>query len=336
RARGGRHRGRGLQHRRQCALPHPRDHVAGLLQGVGDGLLRRLPDGPRGGARDGPARPRHHLLHRRHGQHARQRRLCRLRGGQACSAGAGPEHGARARAAGHPRRPRRHRRGHRHRVHPLELPRPLRPEGARRHPESRRHRIVAREMFVSTPWAGPGGAPTELRGPARWADEPRQTRGAPMPPTLQGVLIGFAVLFIAFRLLQLLRPPEKRLPVLRRGFWTDLVDGGFTPLVTRALTRVSVILAVVPVALLIYGRLDKELLLHGFGPASRLPVWQQAVVMLAIADFIGYWMHRWFHGRRLWRFHAVHHSSVDLDWLSAVRLHPVNDALMRIAGAVPL
>ncbi len=157
-----------------------------------------------------------------------------------------------------------------------------------------------------------------------------------MPPTLQGVLIGFAVLFIAFRLLQLLRPPEKRLPVLRRGFWTDLVYWGFTPLVTRAITRVSVILAVVPVALLIYGRLDKELLLHGFGPASRLPVWQQAVVMLAIADFIGYWMHRWFHGRRLWRFHAVHHSSVDLDWLSAVRLHPVNDALMRIAGAVPL
>jgi sterol desaturase/sphingolipid hydroxylase (fatty acid hydroxylase superfamily) len=51
---------------------------------------------------------------------------------------------------------------------------------------------------------------------------------------------------------------------------------------------------------------------------------------------VGYWMHRWFHGRRLWRFHAVHHSSVDLDWLSAVRLHPVNDALMRVAGTLPI
>ena len=47
-------------------------------------------------------------------------------------------------------------------------------------------------------------------------------------------------------------------------------------------------------------------------------------------------MHRAFHGARLWRFHAVHHSSVDLDWLSAVRLHPVNDAVMRLAGEVPL
>jgi len=47
-------------------------------------------------------------------------------------------------------------------------------------------------------------------------------------------------------------------------------------------------------------------------------------------------MHRAFHGRRLWRFHAVHHSSVDLDWLSAVRPHPINDALMRIAATLPV
>jgi sterol desaturase/sphingolipid hydroxylase (fatty acid hydroxylase superfamily) len=47
-------------------------------------------------------------------------------------------------------------------------------------------------------------------------------------------------------------------------------------------------------------------------------------------------MHRGFHGARLWRVHAVHHSSVDLDRLSAVRLHPVNDLVMRIVGALPI
>src|SRR5262249_19046922 len=45
---------------------------------------------------------------------------------------------------------------------------------------------------------------------------------------------------------------------------------------------------------------------------------------------------RGFHGARLWRAHAVHHSSVDLDWLSAVRLYPVNDLVMRIVGALPI
>jgi sterol desaturase/sphingolipid hydroxylase (fatty acid hydroxylase superfamily) len=153
---------------------------------------------------------------------------------------------------------------------------------------------------------------------------------------MQGLLIAFAVLLVAFRALQLLRPRDHRLPILRRGFWTDLAYWGFTPLVTRAITRVSVFIAVVPVALLVYGRVDKDLLLNGFGPASRLPLWLQAVLILVLGDLVGYWMHRAFHGARLWRFHAVHHSSVDLDWLSAVRLHPVNDALMRIAGALPL
>ena len=157
-----------------------------------------------------------------------------------------------------------------------------------------------------------------------------------MPPTVQGVLFGFVVLLLAFRALQLLRPRDKRMPLLRRGFWTDLAYWAFTPLVTKAVTRAVVIIAIVPVALLAYGKVDKDLLLHGFGPGARLPLWLQAVLILVLGDFIGYWMHRWFHGERLWRFHAVHHSSVDLDWLSAVRLHPVNDALMRVAGAVPL
>jgi sterol desaturase/sphingolipid hydroxylase (fatty acid hydroxylase superfamily) len=47
-------------------------------------------------------------------------------------------------------------------------------------------------------------------------------------------------------------------------------------------------------------------------------------------------MHRAFHGRRLWKFHSIHHSSVDVDWLSAVRLHPANDVLMRVASAIPV
>jgi sterol desaturase/sphingolipid hydroxylase (fatty acid hydroxylase superfamily) len=67
-----------------------------------------------------------------------------------------------------------------------------------------------------------------------------------------------------------------------------------------------------------------------------LPQWLQAISILIAGDLIGYWMHRAFHRGRLWRYHAVHHSSQELDWLSSVRLHPVNDALMRIAAALPV
>jgi sterol desaturase/sphingolipid hydroxylase (fatty acid hydroxylase superfamily) len=157
-----------------------------------------------------------------------------------------------------------------------------------------------------------------------------------MQPTVIGIIAGFVVLLVFFRGLERLRPTERRLPLLRREFWTDLVYWLFTPIVTRAITRAAVIVVLVPLALLAYGQVDKELIQNGFGPAARLPLWLQAVAILGLGDFISYWMHRWFHGRRMWRFHAIHHSSKDLDWLSSVRLHPVNDALMRIAAIIPV
>ena len=45
----------------------------------------------------------------------------------------------------------------------------------------------------------------------------------------------------------------------------------------------------------------------------------------------------------LWKYHAVHHSSEDLDWISAARFHPVNillgtvmvDVALLLAGISP-
>ena len=54
-----------LQHRRQRQFPDPRYHRARVPQGLGDGLLLRLPGRPRGGPADGAARQGQYLLHRR-------------------------------------------------------------------------------------------------------------------------------------------------------------------------------------------------------------------------------------------------------------------------------
>jgi sterol desaturase/sphingolipid hydroxylase (fatty acid hydroxylase superfamily) len=155
-------------------------------------------------------------------------------------------------------------------------------------------------------------------------------------PTLAGLAIAFALLFVIFRAFELMRPRGRRLPIFRRGLFTDAAYWLFTPFVTKAITRICVAAVAIPFAVVVYGKVDRDLLLQGFGPAAALPLWAQAAAILVIGDLVGYWMHRAFHGRTLWRFHAIHHSSVDLDWLSAVRLHPVNDALMRVAGALPV
>jgi sterol desaturase/sphingolipid hydroxylase (fatty acid hydroxylase superfamily) len=155
-------------------------------------------------------------------------------------------------------------------------------------------------------------------------------------PTLLDIVIGFIILTIVFRLLELTRTKDKRQAWFRAGYLTDLAYWLFTPLVTRVATSIAVALVAAPIAYVLWGRVDRDLIMHGWGPAGRLPLWVQAIGLLVVGDFIGYWLHRAFHRGKLWRFHAIHHSSRDLDWLSAVRLHPVNDVLMRVASAVPL
>jgi sterol desaturase/sphingolipid hydroxylase (fatty acid hydroxylase superfamily) len=49
-----------------------------------------------------------------------------------------------------------------------------------------------------------------------------------------------------------------------------------------------------------------------------------------------YWIHRAFHRQGLWRYHAVHHSSEHLDWISAARFHPINIFLGSVATHVVL
>jgi sterol desaturase/sphingolipid hydroxylase (fatty acid hydroxylase superfamily) len=75
---------------------------------------------------------------------------------------------------------------------------------------------------------------------------------------------------------------------------------------------------------------------NGHGPLAQLPLALQAAIFLVGSDVMNYWIHRAFHGRAMWRYHAVHHSSEDLDWLSAARFHPVNIFLGSVATDVVL
>jgi sterol desaturase/sphingolipid hydroxylase (fatty acid hydroxylase superfamily) len=74
----------------------------------------------------------------------------------------------------------------------------------------------------------------------------------------------------------------------------------------------------------------------GHGPLAQLPLWVQAAIFLIASDFIMYSIHRGFHRPRMWSYHAVHHSSEDLDWISAARFHPVNICLGSVLADVAL
>ena len=57
---------------------------------------------------------------------------------------------------------------------------------------------------------------------------------------------------------------------------------------------------------------------------GTLPFILQLPLAILVADLAQYATHRAFHQIPfLWRFHAVHHSNVALDWLAAHRQHPL-------------
>jgi sterol desaturase/sphingolipid hydroxylase (fatty acid hydroxylase superfamily) len=70
---------------------------------------------------------------------------------------------------------------------------------------------------------------------------------------------------------------------------------------------------------------------------ARLPWLLQFFMAVVVADVAEYFIHLAFHKVPfLWRFHAIHHSSTALDWLSGSRGHFFEDIIVRACIITPL
>jgi sterol desaturase/sphingolipid hydroxylase (fatty acid hydroxylase superfamily) len=123
------------------------------------------------------------------------------------------------------------------------------------------------------------------------------------------------------------RLPEQ--PVFRRGWRTDLAYFFVSHLLVQLLA-----LATVAPALLLF-RWAAWPALQTAVAAQPLAV--QLVEAVLAADLASYAAHRAFHAVPwLWRFHAIHHSSRQMDWLAGSRLHLVDIVVTRGLSFVPL
>jgi sterol desaturase/sphingolipid hydroxylase (fatty acid hydroxylase superfamily) len=119
--------------------------------------------------------------------------------------------------------------------------------------------------------------------------------------------------------------PQK---TFRKGFVTDLAYYFISSLAPRLL--------IVPMSVIALG-------LHYFYPIAlhqwmaSLPLTVRFGTALIVAEIGFYWGHRCVHHVPcLWRFHAVHHSAEQMDWLVNTRAHPVDMLFIRLCGYVPL
>lgn len=129
----------------------------------------------------------------------------------------------------------------------------------------------------------------------------------------------------------------------REGLVTDFCYWFVIPVFTRFI-RIGLLVAG---AALIFGIHDQAELSaffeQGHGPLAVFPFWLQVIFYLFASDLLLYWVHRVFHGGTMWKYHAIHHSSEDVDWISAARFHPVNlilgtvmvDVALLLAGIAP-
>jgi len=70
---------------------------------------------------------------------------------------------------------------------------------------------------------------------------------------------------------------------------------------------------------------------------QSLPFIVELLLALFVSDLFQYWAHRFFHSHNyLWRFHAVHHSTKNMDWLAGSRTHFVDIFVTRSISFIPI
>lgn len=129
--------------------------------------------------------------------------------------------------------------------------------------------------------------------------------------------VGLLVLAAVFGPLERLWPLRKT-PVFRRGWKTDVAHF----FLSHTLQQLALVLCIG----LIVSVVDP----FAASLVQRQPAGLQVVEALLLVELVGYGMHRAFHAVPwLWRVHAVHHSSEQLDWLASLRVHPLDQTLTR-------
>jgi lathosterol oxidase len=145
-------------------------------------------------------------------------------------------------------------------------------------------------------------------------------------PVYLQILIGFALFFAIFSALEL-RFPVRRQKIFRRGWATD-VKYFVVGCLTGQFASVACLVCINSIRQLAH--------MPYSAIASYQPGWIQFIEILLLFDFTGYVIHRLLHKIPwLWRFHCVHHSSEEMDWLVNVRVHPVDKIFADCFQGIP-
>jgi sterol desaturase/sphingolipid hydroxylase (fatty acid hydroxylase superfamily) len=140
-----------------------------------------------------------------------------------------------------------------------------------------------------------------------------------------GLLVG-ALIFIPLERLFALHREQK---IFRKGWRADVLHFLFT----RSLSDACAFVIVGVLVLIAHGLVSPSFQ-SAVASQNRALQFIEAVL---IANLGGYFGHRLSHEVPfLWRFHSVHHSIKEMDWLAAARVHPLDQIVTKALAIVPL
>jgi len=164
-----------------------------------------------------------------------------------------------------------------------------------------------------------GGSQVEIQTPL---DETRYIG-------LDWFILNLLVLSLVFVPMEQIFGRLRKQKIFRKGWRTDLAHF----FASHVMVQVTVLLTMIPAALFFRWLLNADFQ----GVVASQPIALQAVVAMVLADLFAYGSHRLFHRvPLLWRFHAIHHSSQELDWLASSRLHLFDIIVTRAVALAPL
>jgi sterol desaturase/sphingolipid hydroxylase (fatty acid hydroxylase superfamily) len=139
-------------------------------------------------------------------------------------------------------------------------------------------------------------------------------------------LLILGLLFIPMERLWSLHPDQK---IFRTGWQTDLKHF----FVSHAGVQLIAFATLIPVQVAFAWAVKFDFQQK----VAAQPLVLQFFEILLCVDLVSYWVHRAFHKIPwMWNFHAIHHSSLHMDWLAGSRTHLVDTLVNRLLGFLPI
>ena len=142
---------------------------------------------------------------------------------------------------------------------------------------------------------------------------------------LKIVLIA-CLIFVPLERVLAMHPGQK---TFRRGWWNDVIY----LFVNSWLIKLGLLVVIASTMAISKWLIPPSAL----AAVAAQPYWLQIIEVIVVADLGFYFTHRMFHAiPALWKFHQIHHSIEELDWLAATRVHPVDQIITKGVSLIPV